>query len=386
MESKGLLMIGAVLVGGFFALTTLKDMSVDVPAAAATSLTGKPLRSDRETRAEGAPADYLVERAWGTIAEGPVASHDRSRAVFIGDAFADWRPADEDEVVGKIQLILNRIDCTMTPPEAGAYVVNLRVEHSETKSGLYTFGEAELREGVKNWFRDIQWAREGEPAELPGPRKSHEFRVHDIAVTETTRPVHLVLQNPTSSNILYNFHLAPGARVSGVSMLGAEANAAANLPEGVPVEVMNTATLSACGTPLVDRARGEGGIERRIRDHQLRGEDDIAEARAKLEADLEAFNGWFEALFGKRSDESLKGLSYAEASLIGPASADPAGGVAYRALAGAYVVAQTDAYFKVAGLHAWPGAFKEEVRRLGTELAGGDPLTIVRPARMTREY
>jgi len=387
MEPKGLMMIGAVLIGGFVALTSLNGAKVTLPATAVTSLGSRPLDHDRQIRGDGAAADYLVARAWGVIAEGPVATHDRSPAVFIGDAIADWRPADEDEVVGRVQMLLDSPDCAMPAPAAGADVVNLLVEHPASKSGLYSFTDAELLTGVHDWFRNIRGGEPGKTATVPWPKKDYEYRVHDIAVTETGRPVHLVVQNPSDSHHLYNFHLAPGAIVAGVSMLGGSANAVANLPEGVPVAVMTRLALEACGIRVQDKARGEAALARVIRDKPYMDDDEIAAARAALDAEVAAYDGWFQGQFAIPSVEGRIGLSYAEVSLIGPVPDDPGlAAVAYRPLAGAYVVVQAEDYLKVEGLHAWPQAYRDEVTRLGGLIAGGDPDAIVRPARMTREY
>jgi hypothetical protein len=386
MDPKGLMMIGAVLVGGFFALTTLKDVEAHLPGPAAiTALSTSPLGRDGQTRAAGVAADYLVERTWGVNAEGPVATHDRSAAVFIGDAIHDWRPADADEVVARVQMLREPTDCKMPAPAAGARVVNLTVEHPSTKSGLYSFTEADLLESVETWYDRIRSSEE--TPRVPGPASSHEYRVHDIAVTETAAPVHLVLRNLAASNVLYNIHLAPGAVVAGVSMLGGDANAVAGLAPGVPVAVMTLWTLAACGVAMRDALRGAAGIEAKIRDYTLRTEDEIVAARTALAAGVAAHDAWFRAQFGVPSTQARIGLSFAEVSLIGPVPADPSTGApVYHPLTGANVLAQAQEYFKVEGLHAWPESYREEVTRMGALLAGGDPHQIVRPAYMAKEF
>lgn len=386
MDPKGLMMIGAVMVGGFYALTTLKDVEAHLPGPAAlTALSTRPLGRDSQTRAAGVATDYLVQRTWGVIAEGPVAAHDRSAAVFIGDAISGWRPADDDEVVARVQMLREPTDCTMPVPAAGARVVNLAVEHPSTKSGLYSFTEADLLESVETWFDRIRYTEE--TPRVPGPASSHEYRVHDIAVTETAAPLHLVVQNLAPSNVLYNIHLAPGAVLSGVSMLGGDANAVAGLAAGVPVAVMTRKTLAACGVTMRDAVRGEAGIEAMIRDHKLRTEEEIAAARTELAAAVAAYDAWFRAQFGVPAKEARIGLSFAEVSLIGPVPADPSTGApVYLPITGANVLAQAQDYFKVEGLHAWPEAYRAEVTRMGALLAGGDPHEIVRPVHMAKEF
>lgn len=384
MDPKGLMMIGAVLLGGFFGLSALKGVKGELPLpTGAQSLTGMPLTKDSMTRAAGAPADYLVTRTWGVIVEGPVANHDRSSGVFIADALRDWRPADDAEVVARVQMLREQDDCIMPPPAEGARVVNLLVEHPSSKSGLYSFSQDDLLDSVDTWFSRI---RHQDMPQVPGPEASHEFRVHDIAVTETSAPVHLVLQTYVAGNVLYNFHLAPGAVVSGVSMLGGDANAVANLADGVPVAVMTGRALRDCGVPMADALRGEAGIEAQIRDRKLTSEEDIAAARAALAARVEAHDTWFRAQFGVRPLEGRIGYSFAEVTLVGPVPESPKAAPEYRPLTGASVIAQAQEFFKVEGLHDWPQAYRDEVVRIGTELAGGDPLVVVRPRHMLMEF
>lgn len=384
MDPKGLLMIGGVLVGGYLALSTMKDMKAELPAPQlATALGSRPLNADSRTRAEGNPADYLVERSWGYNAEGPIANHDLSRAVFIEDAIKGWRPAYDDEVVARVQMLETRKDCSMPAPASGARVVNLLIEHPRTKSGLYSFSEAEVLESVDDWLASI---RRKETPDTPGPVASHEYRVHDIAVTATDAPVYFVFQTFTSGNVLYNFHLGPGASVAGVAMIGSNANAVANLPDNVPVAVMTHAALKACGVPIRDAVRGEAGIQSRIRDLKMSGEEEIAAARAELAQGVATYESWFQAQFGIPAAEGRFGHSFAEVSLIGPVPADPALRPAYAPLQGASVVAQAEEYFKIEGLHSWPEAYREEVTRMGTVIAGGDPLLVARPQHMVENY
>jgi len=61
-------------------------------------------------------------------------------------------------------------------------------------------------------------------------------------------------------------------------------------------------------------------------------------------------------------------------------------GPRYAPLAGAYVVAQTEQYFKAAGRHDWPDAYQADVVATATQLAGGDPREVVKPKYSWRAY
>lgn len=365
----------------------LKDIDTKLAVApgGAVQLGTRPLGYDSETRAPGAAADYITRRRVNDIASGPIATHDVGEAVFIDEAIRDWRPADTREVVGRVQLLEGRTDCAMTPPAAGTRLVNLLVEHSDTQVGLYSFGEAAVAEGVQDWFRDIKYSNWTEDDAIDR-RYHHQFDLHDIAVTDTRTPLHLVLQNPAPSNIVYNFHLAPGVEIARVSMLGGRANAVANLPETVPIEVINAAALEDCGTGVTDPRRVEHHITHRRNNGHVSDKDEL-EIRADWQIKAQAFDAWFARQFGVGSEASRIGLSYAEVTLIGPIWREgEAMGVPYRPFAGAYLVAQTEEHFVVPGLHEWPAAFDEEVFKLGRQLAGGDPTEILRPAHYVGRY
>ncbi|GKY89074.1 hypothetical protein STA1M1_29430 [Sinisalibacter aestuarii] len=378
-------MIGAVLVGGFVGLTALRDAEARLPVlhGAPIALAGRP--AGLQTRAAGRAEEYVVARALNDQAGGPIATHDSSPAVFIDEAIRDWRPANKREVVGQVQLLLNRTGCTLSAPAEGARLVNLMVEHSDTLVGLYSFTDQEVQQAVDDWFRDIKYGNRAPGDALP-MRYSHEFHLHDIAVTDTRTPLHMVLQNPGPGNYVYNFHLAPGVEIAGVSMLGGDANAVANLPETVPVEVMDRATLEACGTGVTDPGRVEIQLTHRRNNGHLSEEDEQA-IRDEWRLKVQTFEDWFVRQFGVGSDTTRIGLSYAEVSLIGPVWREgELTGVPYRPFAGAHLVAQTEAHFAVTGLHDWPAAFNDEVRRLGARMAGGNPADVLLPRYFAREF
>jgi len=383
METKGLFLIGAVLIGGYLAITTLKD--VDLAGVVVDAPGGLKVANNTPRKADSVPEDFLKETPYWVNAEGPVAAHETRPAVFVTDAIPGWRPADKREVVGTIQLINPSRNCSMPAPVVGARVANLFVRHPRQEAGLWSFAEAEVLKSVRKWYDGIRNSEAGKSPRLPGPTASHEFKVHDVAVTETDRPVHLVLRNAAAGNVLYNIHLAPGARVAGVSMLGGEANAVANLPRGTPVAAMDDATLRACGATQVFARSVNFVLEAGIKADKLTGERE-EKARAEAAAKIAGFNDWFEAQFGINADETLFGLAFGNVSLVGPMPTDPDQAPAYAPLADAYVVAQTERFFKVAGLHEWPKAYMAEVQQAGTMLAGGDPLTVVKPEFYTTEW
>lgn len=68
----------------------------------------------------------------------------------------------------------------------------------------------------------------------------------DIVVTDTSKPVHLVLLN--SKNKVFNFHVAPGVNLERVVAVDAQDVSFANLPKGTSVTtIVGTADMRRCG-------------------------------------------------------------------------------------------------------------------------------------------
>lgn len=386
MELKGLLLSGAALILGWFAINAMESQKMHLPmtsSAFAGMATESRSAKASATRGKGMPQDFVQSGYSGVHASGPIFVHDRSKAVFIADAVADWRPAREADAFGQIQLLNPVAGCDMPAPAQGARLVNLFVDGTGMKAGMYSFTESEVIDSVEDWLANI---RRGTPKDIALWDKDPQFYVYDIVVSETAAPVHLVLQSRTEGvmqskpqSLLFNLHLAEGVQISGVSILGGRANAVANIPKGVPVAVMPDDALLLCDLRIVDLDVGERLIKKKAANDSMFDEDEKAEAWDKLVGEIEAYNHWFQRQFGVRSDETVVGLNLARGALVGPVASTPEAAVKYSPLAGAYVVAQALDYLKVTGLHDWPAAYKDEVVKMATAAAGGDPAELARP-------
>jgi hypothetical protein len=202
-------------------------------------------------------------------------------------------------------------------------------------------------------------------------------------VTETARPVHLVIQ-ASRPRQLFNIHMAPGARLSGVSIIGSQASAIANLPEGVPVEAVTRAQLAACGLdPALGPLVAEGGPQQAEQGSTdlAAASDNAAVERAARRAEVRrAYADWFTAEFGRAPTHGLAGWDLGRVSVIGPVPATPEGRATFRPVSGADVRIQHLGHLYIAGVHDFPQVYRDEIRALATQLAGGD-LTAIRAAK-----
>lgn len=85
----------------------------------------------------------------------------------------------------------------------------------------------------------------GEAVQSAGKREALNDRVEDsrakpvdVLVTETRKPVYLVLSG--QQPVLWMLHLAEGAQIEAIAVIGGSAQAIANVPEGVEVRFVIT--------------------------------------------------------------------------------------------------------------------------------------------------
>ncbi len=375
-----LLMVGAVLVG----LLLFSDMlpkgegeggGLQVISPGVVNL-GRPRPSVENPK--GVPTDYITERPWGQMLSGPVFGHNEGDPVFIKDVLDGWRPASERrDKPAVVQLLLPRKSCDFTSPEHGAKLVHLAAHSPEPKAGIYSYTREQVLLKIDAWVENLRKGTDFVPFVPSGTA----MRVFDIVVTDR-EPLHLILHNQ-SENILFNFHLAPGANIRGISIFGGDANAVAGLAKDVPIEVIDRARLIACDLAPINR----GGMfyqaynteETRRMSPADRHELIIGKLRQ-----LGKFRRWFEGEFGRDFETPHVVYRYADGALLGPLPASPEARVTYSSLAGAYVTAQVEDVIRVVGRDRWPGAFKLEVRQVGWALAGGDPAQIAVPQKMWR--
>lgn len=215
------------------------------------------------------------------LADGSTAALDNGMAVATAAVLDGWRPPRMSDAPALRVPLVPLADCAATSPGPDDRLGNIRAGAGGAQAGPW--------DGI---------------AALDNL---------DIAVTETRGPVHLVVQ-VTRPRLLVNLHLAPGARLSRVTLLGGATLALANLPEGVPVEMVTAEGLAACG--LNPAALDIG--------------DDAVPAR-----DRRAFDDWFLRHFLRAPGHGLAGQDGAIVAVTGRPPADPAARAVFRPLDGA---------------------------------------------------
>ncbi|MBK6469073.1 MAG: hypothetical protein IPF96_21435 [Rhodobacter sp.] len=92
----------------------------------------------------------------------------------------------------------------------------LALTMGEIRLDLATYGDQDLAAAVRQLASVYRKSGRKQVQGLGDLR----FTAFDVAVTETEKPVYLVLQASGGTRMLWNIHLAPGAQVERVVLLG----------------------------------------------------------------------------------------------------------------------------------------------------------------------
>jgi hypothetical protein len=201
---------------------------------------------------------------------------------------------------------LDTSSCVMTKPAPDAIVRHVFVEQGAGAPPLFVL-----------------------PQGASAGAEAARLRVVNVAVTETSAPVHLVLASERS--VIWNIVAAPEARVSGVTALSGASLGVANAPADARIEALYGEALSRCEVVPARRPQKDWGLAREARAGGL--------ALARFEArnaQADVYDAWVRKWFGAPSAEAppIAPMS-AGAVLVGPMPSSPAGRIPMKALQGA---------------------------------------------------
>lgn len=301
------------------------------------------------------PQDFLIVTGDGLVADGPIAAGAGDQPVFITDVLSGHSLTPGLDIPAEITTICPILGCRPTRPQPGTVIGHVTAMRSPLTLALTTYSEADLAAAVQNYVDDYRKFGADTPPPSGGPR----FEVHDVAVTKTGAPVYLVLEN-RAGNRIWNIHLAEGARIERVVLLGGNQSGVANLDPVVPVEVILGAGLAACG---IDPAYVPGlGA--------LSGNATTADGGALARA--EAYDVWFRDSFGVLAGESRRGFAEAAVTLVGPVPAGAKQRALYASVNGARVRTTHDQFFEIKGQVGEGKDFAARVLAITTGFAFGD--------------
>lgn len=368
------LIVGAVMLAGLAVVVKgPQALTRYLPDRLATAIDGGIAgRFNGAVKGAGDQAsDYLEDGVDGLSVHGPIAAMAGNRPVFIQDVLAGHITQVASDIPVEITMIRPISGCRLTPPLDGTEVGHATAAATGLALPLLTYNDRDLAAGVQalaNAYRDSGSDRVSVPSDLA-------FEAYDVAVTETRAPVYLVLESGPGNRI-WNIHLAPGARIERVVLLGGTHVGVANLDPVVPVEVLPGDALAACGIepfyPLNPGHRffevlktGQGSLK--------------ADAEAKLavmQDRIAAYNTWFRDSFGVLADETRAGFDGGMVSVIGPQPGEAEPKAVYAPIRGARIRMTQDIYFEIRGQVAEGEDFVGRVRAIATSFAFGDLKTL----------
>lgn len=314
---------------------------------------------DGDVRIGATPQDFLIATSEGLVADGPIAAGGDNQPVFIKDVVSGHSVDPGSDIPAEITTIRPILGCELTRPLQGTVIGHVTSVRSPLTLALTSYSDADLAAAVQDYVD--AYRKFGSDAQLPagGPR----YAVHDVAVTETAAPVYLVLEN-MGGNRIWNIHLAEGARIERVVLLGGSQSGVANLDPVVPVEVILAAGLADCG---IDPAYGPDADQFPVATTSAdTGTDAETLQRAK------AYDTWFRDSFDVLAGESRRGYAEAVVTLIGPVPATAEERAVYASIKGARVRTTHDQYFEIQGQPTGGKDFAARVLMIATGFAFGD--------------
>lgn len=368
-----LLIVGAIMLAGF-ALVSLGPQAFEryLPDRVMALLDGGLAGTiDGSQRTGDTPADLLDDGVDGLEARGPVAAMAGNRPAFIADVIDGYATRVGSAIPAEITTIRPISGCRLTPPLEGTAIGHVTAEDTGLRLAFLTYNDSDLAAAVQtfvNAYRDSGLSRPGDGGDL-------SYEAYDVAVTETRAPVYLVLET-ARGNRIWNIHLAPGARVERVILLGGAHAGVANLDPVVPVEVLPGDALAACGIepfyPLNPGHRFFEVLKTATGTYK-------AEAEAKLavmQDRVAAYNTWFHDSFGVPADETRAGFAGGTLSVVGPLPGAVGPKAVYAPIQGARIRATQDSYFEIRGQVAAGEDFAGRVKAIATSFAFGDLKTL----------
>ena len=312
------------------------------------------------------PGQYLLDVPEGLSVEGPIAAMAGNRPVYITDVISGYTTEVAADVPAELTTIRPISGCRLTQPLEGTEVGHVTAGTTGLALPILTYNDMDLAAAVQvfvNLYRKAGEAEVRPPAELA-------YDVYDVAVTETRAPVYLVLES-VARNRIWNIHLAPGARIERVILLGGTQSGVANLDPVVPVEVLPAQALADCGIqPAYELNRGHRFFDVLANGPAL----DKAAAEvdfAAMQDAIAAYNTWFRDSFGVLADETRAGFG-GTISVVGPQPGDAEPKAVHAPVQASRIRLTQDAYFEIRGQVAKREDFVARVKAIATAFAFGD--------------
>lgn len=312
------------------------------------------------------PSDYLFDSTDGIEANGPIAARNGNEPVFIKDVITGYTTRVASDIPATITTIRPILGCDFTPPLSGSIVGHAAAGTSGIDLAISTYNDTHLAAAVQVFVNVYRETGMMSKAAADGTA----YQAYDVAVTETRAPVYLVLQN-RFGNRIWNIHLAPGARIERVVLLGGTQAGVANLDPVVPVEVMLADGMEDCGIAPAYPLNNGALLYQSLANGAL-SQADADQTLGRIAAGVAAYDAWFRSSFGVGAGESRIGWDRGTISVIGPVPGKADQLAVWAPIEGAEIRTTQDTFFEIRGQVTEGADFVSRVRAIATTFAWGD--------------
>jgi hypothetical protein len=232
---------------------------------------------------------------------------------WLQEYLAAYAEPTENKRPAAIKTLEKTANCRPPGPRAGSVLAQVLVDHGTRSSPLYAMSSSEVDQMTKTFMSVIRSSRD---PDIMLTKTDGMLTAINVIVTETSRPVHLVLA--ARSATLWNIQKADKAVISGVTLIsGAEAAAIANIDPKVPVVALTGAAAKTCGAlPAVRPVMEYPGLKM-----QIFKANHPEKELAKMQTAYQAYNGFFTSAFGQSSTDVSVGAQAIDHAAIGPTPA-----------------------------------------------------------------
>ena len=264
-----------------------------------------------------------------------IRGYDFRRGVIVGAnetphwvqlAVSGFQSADENQTVANIALLPAKQNCTFSPVRPDEHLAKVHVDSSENQISVYTFSKADIGKLAKEFVQEYRQTQgQAEPKVW---RSSDALALVDVVVTETSKPVYLVLAH--SQKTIFNIHLAPGASISRIALISQDVSAVVQLESAPPVEALSGIYAERCRIVPARKPADHWILVQRAKD----GDQLNKEAVAQSIGFYSKYSKWFARSFGQPSEPDSIGAMQASHVLVGPLPQTLEARVPYKPLAG----------------------------------------------------
>jgi hypothetical protein len=334
----------------------MKPSILAISLAAATMLAGC---SDEAPT--GDPAKRLRTELRGYDAPIGVLMGANEKPYWVQSAVAGFRPARKDDYPAVVETMKYSGGCKFMPPRPDELVEKVHVDSSRMQSAVYVASRDSVGERTKQYIENYKAGQDIIPANIGDDRMG----LVDVIVTETSKPIYLVLAY--SSSTIFNVQLAPGAKLSRVALVGHGAAGVANVDPSVPMAVLNGRSMEMCGVSPIREPKDHWAFVRNVKE-----DPNLKEALAKNYGWYGKFSGWYRENFGVPSEPDSIGASEASHVLVGPLPDTLEARVPFKSLEGSRLVLSKTDFAFVGSASDYDDKIRSYIIEQATRAAGGD--------------